>query len=1181
MILAVCILQVTPRLVLFYPTNTLEQTVAVHSTCHDDICDSFGIFTIGSLLPSQHTGTSGKQRWRPESEKRLNTNQTCWYYGLVLLLLSGDVHINPGPTQRKYKYPCGNCWKPVMKNQKGILCDSCELWFHIKCLPEAISISNNRYELLTSSDESWYCYDCQLPMFTDSFFEKSGDQTNLFNFTDSFFEASYIDDKSPDGNTPNKNCETNQSSDAPEQTGDTGLYKDFINLRAKNPSNFLVAHININSVQFKFEELSILLKNNLVDCLFISETKLNSSHQTALFQVENYKLYRKDNTHDNGGGLMAYIRSDVPSYEEKIETHPCENLAIVTHLQGVKWILCAAYRKPSIPERMLLENLDMVIDKCMNITSNILLSGDLNCNMLKRGNNAVRTLCDDFNLINIITKPTCFKVEPPTLLDVMLVRTDERIKNSEVVPCPLSDFHHFIVATLDIRMPKRGRRQVTYRSFKHFNSDLFNKDLEKAPFHVSYCLDTDDQCHFITTLYKQILEDHAPIKTKTIKTRQCPYMNSSWRRAVFKKHQLYNRFAKCRTRINWNLYRKQRNLCQKLKRDSLKNYLQEKCVNSKSEPRKFWETVKPYFTDKSKEQGALQLIDGNNLVNDPKKVAQLLNDKFSTIAIDIGKDSAYNENHKDHPSYGLIDNLTQTLDVTVFDFKKVDVSDVYKIMKNLNPSKATGYDGIPPKTLKCSSQTMAPVICNVINKMFEQCLFPDPLKKAVVMPIYKAKSRLLWSNYRPISVLTSISKIFETLIAEQMYPHLDRIYSKYLSAYRQDRGCHSVLIHATETWKQALDNKCYVGIVLTDLSKAFDCLPHDLLLEKLRHYNFGENAVNLLKSYLTGRCQKVKIENECSDWVTLQKGVPQGSVVGPHCFNLYINDLLLLLSNHNIVPSNYADDTTITVTGKTKDEVVQKIKHALTILIKWFKDNLMQINVDKFQFLLLCPNREENAIDHFIQVEDITLKSQEGAKLLGVHVDRNLNFNTHVKKKCAMANGKLLALKRLSCYLSEECKITILRSFILSQFMYCAALYHFSGKYFKDKMERILYRGLKFVFNDYCSSFDDLLAKAKIDSIEITREKSIIIEMYKCLNGIGPEYMMDIFNTNSRSSRRGPNFVQPRVRTTNYGLHSLRVEGPRLWNNLKVNTKLSKNITVLRTNLQNYTGLPCKCSQCK
>ena len=308
MILAVCILQVTPRLVLFYPTNTLEQTVAVHSTCHDDICDSFGIFTIGSLLPSQHTGTSGKQRWRPESEKRLNTNQTCWYYGLVLLLLSGDVHINPGPTQRKYKYPCGNCWKPVMKNQKGILCDSCELWFHIKCLPEAISISNNRYELLTSSDESWYCYDCQLPMFTDSFFEQSGDQTNLFNFTDSFFEASYIDDKSPDGNTPNKNCETNQSSDAPEQTGDTGLYKDFINLRAKNPSNFLVAHININSVQFKFEELSILLKNNLVDCLFISETKLNSSHQTALFQVENYKLYRKDNTHDNGGGTNGLYK---------------------------------------------------------------------------------------------------------------------------------------------------------------------------------------------------------------------------------------------------------------------------------------------------------------------------------------------------------------------------------------------------------------------------------------------------------------------------------------------------------------------------------------------------------------------------------------------------------------------------------------------------------------------------------------------------------------------------------------------------------------------------------------------------------------------------------------------------------------------------------------------------------
>ncbi len=515
------------------------------------------------------------------SYPRCMTNPTCFMS--VLLLVCGDIHPCPGPRKAPvYKYPCGKCQKPVKSNQKGICCDVCDFWFHTRC----INMSDNIYNAHIHQQElSWLCNSCAVPfMFSNSFFNESGSSHN---------DSSVSEDTDIDISQ---------------------IYQDFINLRRKQPGKFLIAQININSLQYKHEELKVLLDNNLVDCLFISETKLNTSHMSSNFEVDNYKLYRKDNTHDNGGGLICYLRADIPSKEEVYDSYPCENLTIMAHINGVKWALIGTYRKPRISDKNITEKLDPIVDKCMNVTNNIIVTGDLNCNMLKNGNNAVRALCDDFNLVNVVTKPTCFKADPPTLLDVILVSGHNLVKKCEVVPCPLSDFHHFTCAVLDIQLPKIGHRQITYRSYKHFDEKKFNCDLEVAPFHAGECLDIDDHCYFVTTLYGQVLNEHAPIKNKVVRSKQCPYMNSEWKSAIFKKHQLYNTYWKCKTDYNWYQFRSQRNLCEKLKRKSVRNYMQEKCVNSKTEPKNFWNVVSPYFSNKSKSNDTIQLIEGDKSV---------------------------------------------------------------------------------------------------------------------------------------------------------------------------------------------------------------------------------------------------------------------------------------------------------------------------------------------------------------------------------------------------------------------------------------------------------------------------------------------------------------------------------------------------------------------------------------
>ena len=195
-------------------------------------------------------------------------------------------------------------------------------------------------------------------------------------------------------------------------------------------------------------------------------------------------------------------------------------------------------------------------------------------------------------------------------------------------------------------------------------------------------------------------------------------------------------------------------------------------------------------------------------------------------------------------------------------------------------------------------------------------------------------------------------------------------------------------------------------------------------------------------------------------------------------------------------------------------------------------------------------------------------------------IDCDLNFNVHIKKKCGKANAKLQALRRISKFLTEECRLTILQSFIVSQFMYCTILFHFSGKYFRDRMEKVLYRGLKFVFNDYDSSFDALLNKANMDSLHLTREKTILSEIHKFTKGVGPKYMGDIFQISKTDSRKGTLLKVPRCRTTTHGLHSLRFLGPRLWNGLGIKIKKS-DTTNFKSQLKDFKGVTCRCALCR
>ena len=338
--------------------------------------------------------------------------------------------------------------------------------------------------------------------------------------------------------------------------------------------------------------------------------------------------------------------------------------------------------------------------------------------------------------------------------------------------------------------------------------------------------------------------------------------------------------------------------------------------------------------------------DGNELLTDPKQVTEGMNTYYTTIADSMGSDinapmasnftstSDYTEAavdyYKNHPSVTNIKSST----TVPFSFTHTNIDTVQKIMKDLNPKKSTGYDDIPAKILKTANDILAPYYTKLFNKCVDSASFPYEAKLAEVSPIYKKNDALDKKNHRPVSVLTSSSKILEKIMDLQMNQQwLPKIFNEYLAAFRPNYSCQQVLLGLCDEWREAKEKKEIPALLLVDLSKAFDCLSHPLIIAKAHAYGMNLHDATLLADYLSERFQRVKSNGTKSSWAPLTKGVPQGSIMGPTLFNLFINDIFRAVDCGTLY--NYADDNTVLVKARTKSEVTAQICESATQIITW------------------------------------------------------------------------------------------------------------------------------------------------------------------------------------------------------------------------------------------------------
>ena len=342
-------------------------------------------------------------------------------------------------------------------------------------------------------------------------------------------------------------------------------------------------------------------------------------------------------------------------------------------------------------------------------------------------------------------------------------------------------------------------------------------------------------------------------------------------------------------------------------------------------------------------------------------------------------------------------------------FEQVFSDIVRKEIRNLNVKKSSTYGSIPASILKQCVDAYLPYLTVTINYSLRENIFPEELKRSEVIPLYKKLDPLKKENYRPVSLLPHVSKVFERIIYKQINTYMEDKLSKYLTGFRKSHGTQHLLVTMLEKWKKAVDNGEYVSALFLDLSKAFDTINHDLLLAKLKAYGFSPNALKLMHSYLNNRKQQVQINNKFSSESTVIAGVPQGSIDGPLLFNLFINDLVFFIQYCTL--SNYADDNNLFSIGKNKDQVKTFLSSDFKIINNWFYENVMILNPEKSH--IICIGRKIDDAET-LNFNNLAMKNSKEVEVLGITLDRNMNFHNHIKNICRKAGQKLSALLTIS-----------------------------------------------------------------------------------------------------------------------------------------------------------------------
>ena len=494
-------------------------------------------------------------------------------------------------------------------------------------------------------------------------------------------------------------------------------------------------------------------------------------------------------------------------------------------------------------------------------------------------------------------------------------------------------------------------------------------------------------------------------------------------------------------------------------------------------------------------------------------MANQFNSYFATIGKSIQQDLGVNFNF-----------VPDVSNKKGFNFQDVSSDQIETLIDNLKSGVATGNDRIPARILKDLKPLIGKDLCNLVNLSFEVKTFPSILKHAVITPIYKDKgSHNSCEYYRPISILPVLSKIFERAATNQIVKFLEtnRLLYSGQHAYRKNHSTTTALIETTNFIYNELDKKQYVGLVATDLSKAFDTLSHDLLLTKLQSMGFSYSSILWFRSYLSNRTQQTKLGNIKSSIATTEAGVPQGSILGPILFISFTADFHHSFPNCSI--KSYADDTQILLSAKTPNDLKCKIEDTITVAQTWFSNNSLKINPTKTEIIIFSSKELKQPLSFSVNdggnMKEILNKKK--IKILGVVLDERLTWRDHVKQVKSRASGIIRNLARTTSVLPLKSRKTLYDALVTPHFSYCDVVWGGANNTVSKDLQRTGNFAAKAMLGlKKRDSTSEALKRLNMMPLEKKRDVHLGVITHKLLQGKGPKELVTACQSSATRQHR-------------------------------------------------------------
>lgn len=759
--------------------------------------------------------------------------------------------------------------------------------------------------------------------------------------------------------------------------------------------------------------------------------------------LKNYKLAASYSRDQRRGGTCILINKEIDFLKIDITQaidYTFECCAI--ELPQYKVIIVCIYRTPTSNTEIFLRQLQSLLHMLSRKRNKrIILCGDWNIDLLQTNKNSteLKSLLSNNNMTSYINTPTRKKA----CLDLIVSNIKHNVK-SEVHYLCLSD--HETGQSLTFEVEANSNVCHRYTTMFECKRDMCEENIEKflqciSSLTFSEVIAENDMEKAFTSFYDTLVLFYKlcfPIIK--VKLSNKPVRNS-WltkgiKRCCIHKRQLYLKYRL--TSNNKHIkqqYLKYSRILKKCIYQAQKNNNTKYICKSKNICKTTWDIVKQYTHDiNSKTEIQNIRTDNNNFINDPEKISEEFNKFYISLTNkSIDREIDYKKVITDIPIHHNSIYLTP-----------VNENDILKIIRNLKQTNSTGYDGINTKIIKKSAIPIVIPLTHIINLSLVQGKFPTELKRSVVKPLHKTGARSELGNYRPITLIPILSKIFEKVMYDKVYNFLsvERLLKEEQFGFRRNSSTTLACFNLIKELTQNLNNKLHTIAIFLDMSKAFDYVCHKLLLCKLERYGIRGNALSWLESYLNNRDQCVEITKTSQNMKKIYSssysfnrcGVPQGSVLGPLMFLVYINDLPNVIDQKCIL---FADDTTLIIKSKSLSDLERIANCNLEKVVQWLENNNLKINVSKTKFIKFqtshCVNIN-NKLD--INYKNNAIDNVQSTKFLGIVIDNFCNWKAHIDSLVNKLDRFVYALNRIRQVASQEAAVMAYNGYVSSTLRY-------------------------------------------------------------------------------------------------------------------------------------------------